>query len=204
MPSFDQYLNEFFSTPRTLEAQLLAPNAKSIQDICNVLIPALESNKEGKRWSKWSPSIQKIISQFAGNTPAGVPLWAVAIKPDFFKKVRPHFRKSMWTTSTRGDGHGSGRADLYSLQLVNLTANSSNAAALRAVWQSIIDARVFVKHLSPPFRFTGRRGSLGSHVTEVNTGVTAVRKSDGYWMHIERACATPCIEYRLAREPNYD
>jgi len=193
MPSFDQHLREFFSKPRTLEAQLLAPNAKAILAICDVLIPALESNREGKRWSKWSPSIQKIISQFAGNTPAGVPLWAVAIKPDFFKKVRPHFRKSMWKTSTRGDGYGSGRADLYSLQFVDLTAK---------MWQSIIDARVFVKHLSPPFRFTGRRGSCGSHVTEVNIGVTAVRKSDGYWMHIGRACATPCIEYRLEIEPN--
>ena len=196
MPSFDQYLNEFFSKPRTLEAQLLAPNAEAIQAVCTATIPAL---------AKVAPTeCQELISQFAGNTPAGVPLWAVAIKPDFFKKVRPHFRKSMWKTSTRGDGYGSGRADLYSLQCVDLTANSSNAAALRALWQSIIDARVFVKHLSPPFRFTGRRGSCGSHVTEVNTGATAVRKSDGYWMHIERACATPFVEYRLEIEPNYD
>ena len=183
---------------------MLAPNAEASQAVCTATIPAL---------AKVAPTeCQELISQFAGNTPAGVPLWAVAIKPDFFKKVRPHFRKSMWTTSTREDGYGtgrgvgrgSGRTELYSLQLVNLTANSSNAAALRAVWQSIIDARVFVKHLSPPFRFTGRRGLLGSHVTEVNAGVTAVRKSDGYWMHIERACATPFVEYRLEIEPNYD
>jgi len=194
MPSFDQYLGEFFSKPRTLEAQLLAPNAEAIQAVCTATIPA---------FAKVAPTeCQELISQFAGNTPAGVPLWAVAIKPDFFKKVRPHFRKSMWKTSTRGDGYGSGRADLYSLQFVDLTAK---------MWQSIIDARVFVKHLSPPFRFTGRRGSCGSHVTEVNIGVTAVRKSDaaslrssaaGYWMHIGRACATPCIEYRLEIEPN--
>ena len=186
MPSFDQHLREFFSKPRTLEAQLLAPNAEAIQAVCTATIPAFAK--------VLAPTeCQELISQFAGNTPAGVPLWAVAIKPDFFKKVRPHFRKSMWKTSTRGDGYGSGRADLYSLQFVDLTAK---------MWQSIIDARVFVKHLSPPFRFTGRRGSCGSHVTEVNTGVTAVRKSDGYWMHIERACATPCIEYRLVIEPN--
>ena len=186
MPSFDQHLREFFSKPRTLEAQLLAPNAEAIQAVCTATIPAFAK--------VLAPTeCQELISQFAGNTPAGVPLWAVAIKPDFFKKVRPHFRKSMWKTSTRGDGYGSGRADLYSLQFVDLTAK---------MWQSIIDARVFVKHLSPPFRFTGRRGSCGSHVTEVNTGVNAVRKSDGYWMHIGRACATPCIEYRLEIEPN--
>ena len=180
MPSFDQHLREFFSKPRTLEAQLLAPNAEAIQAVCTATIPALAKVVA-------PTECQELISQFAGNTPAGVPLWAVAIKPDFFKKVRPHFRKSMWNTSTRGDGYGSGQADLYSLQFVDLTAK---------MWQSIIDARVFVKHQPPPSRFpsrfTGRRGSCGSHVTEVNTGVTAVRKSDGSFAAAASLLATGC------------
>ena len=41
-------------------------------------------------------------------------------------------------------------------------------------------------------------------VTEVNLGATAVRKLDGYWMHIGRACATPFFKYTLTIEPNYD
>ena len=197
MSSFDQYLGEFFSKPRTLEAQLLAPKAEAILAICDVLVPALESSKDSHGSSKWSPPIQKIISQFAGNTPAGVPLWAVAEHPEFFKNIRRHLRKHMWTESWETGGHGSGRSRVYSLHFANLTRN---------LWQHVIDNRVSVKHQPPPSKFPRRsRSSMDkSTVREVNSGATAVLKHDGYWMHIGRACATPCVEYSLDIEPNYD
>ena len=70
MASFDQFLDDFYSKPRTLEAQLLATNAMVIQDACAVSIPALANIL--------SLDCQKMISYFVGNTPAtcrcGLPL----------------------------------------------------------------------------------------------------------------------------------
>jgi len=196
MPSFDEYLDEFFSTPRTLEAQLLAPNAEAILAICDQPIPALDSLKNLAGSSKWPRCAQKIISQFYGNTPAGVPLWAVAKRPEFFKNIRRHLRKHMWTESWEPGGHGSGRSRVYKLQFVNLN---------RLVWQHVIDNRLVVKHEPPPSKFPRPSHSLAeSRVTEVNSGGTAVRKADGYWMHIGRARAVPALEYTLVTEPNYN
>ena len=59
MTSFDQHLREFFSTPRTLEAKLLAPKAKVIQEACAVMIPALAK--------VLSTDCQHMISHFVGN-----------------------------------------------------------------------------------------------------------------------------------------
>jgi len=196
MPSFDQHLREFFSKPRTLEAQLLAPKAEAILAICDQPIPALDSLKTLAGSSKWPRCAQKIISQFYGNTPAGVPLWAVAKNPDFFKDTRRYLRKHMWSESIDTESRGSGRSRVYSLQFANLTRN---------MWQHVIDNRVSVKHQPPPSKFPRRSRSLAvSTFHEVNSGATAVRKYDGYWMHIGRACATPCVEYSLEIEPNYD
>ena len=78
MPSFDQYLDEFFSTPRTLEAQLFTPKAKVIEDVCTVNIPALRR----RNFDVVPVTLQKMISQFVGNTPASVPMWAVAVAPE--------------------------------------------------------------------------------------------------------------------------
>ena len=185
--SFDEHLRDFFSTPRTIEAQLLAPKAKVIQDTCAVMIPALAR--------ALSTDCQHMISHFAGNTPANVPLWAVAVEPEFFKGARPHLEKNMWTTTVSGDGHGSGRVNLHRLHLANLTT---------AMWRRVIKDRVAVEHEPPPSKYPSRRTRWASYISEVNKGATAVLNRDGYWMHIQRSNATPFVEYGLDIEPNYD
>ena len=133
------------------------PKAKTIKDACAVKIPALAKAV--------TVDCQHIISHFAGNTPAGVPLWAVAVAPKFFKGARPDLRKNMWSTSIRGDGHGSGRANLHLLRLLNLNA---------ALWRRIIEDKVMVEHEPPWTKYPSRRNRCASYISEVNTGATAV------------------------------
>ena len=187
--SFDEHLRQFFSKPRTLQAQLYEPAAKEIQDVCAIVIPALAKCL--------SAGCQKLISHMAGNTLVGVPLWAVATEPKFFKEARPHLRKHMWTKMFGSDSYGSGRTDLYTLDLKELSL---------AMWRHVIANRVRVCH-DPPrnFRnFNSRRGRCTSWITDVNYNGTAVKKSDGNWMQIMGADAKPRFEYRLCIEPNYD
>ena len=186
MTSFDAHLREFFSKPRTLQAQLYEPAAKEIQDVCAIVIPALAR--------VLSADCQKLISHMVGNTPAGVPLWAVATEPKFFKDVRPHLRKHMWTKMIGGDSYGSGRTDLYTLDLKELSL---------AMWRHVIANRVRAWH-DPPRNFKSRHGRRASCITDVNCSGTAVKKSDGYWMQIKGANATPRFDYSLCIEPNYD
>ena len=68
----------------------------------------------------------------AGNTPAGVPLWAVATNPKFFKDARPHLKKHMWSKMIRLEGHGSGRSDLHTIDLKDLSL---------AMWRHVIANR---------------------------------------------------------------
>jgi len=189
MPSFDQYLDEFFSKPRTLEAQLFTPNARVVEDMCAVKIPALR-----RRYSDVVPvALQKMISQFAGNTPAGVPLWAAVVAPQFFKDARPFLRKHMWTASISNGGHGDGRTTVYQLDLRMLSL---------AMWRKVIKHKVFVRY-ECRFR-NGRTSKGGSIIQDVNYNATAVQKYDGYWMQIQSSNATPRFEYGLCKELNYD
>jgi len=198
MPSFDQHLREFFSKPRTMEAQLLTPKARVVEDMCAVKILAFL-----RRNSNVVPvDLQKMISHFAGNTPAGVPLWAAVVAPQFFKDARPFLRKHMWTASISSGGHGDGRTDVYQLHLRMLSLASSEAAALRAMWQLVMKHKVLVRY-ECRFR-NGRTTKGGSIIKDVNYNATAVQKYDGYWMQIQSSNATPRFEYYLCTEPNYD
>jgi len=189
MPSFDQHLREVFSKPRTMEAQLLTPKARVVEDMCAVKILAFL-----RRNSDVVPvALQKMISHFVGNTPASVPLWAVADAPEFFKDARPFLRKHMWTASISGGGHGSGRTDVYNLDLRMLSL---------AMWRKVIKHKVFVRY-ECRFR-NGRTSKGGSIIQDVNYNATAVQKYDGYWMQIQSSNATPRFEYGLCKELNYD
>jgi len=188
MPSFDQHLREFFSKPRTMEAQLLTPKARVVEDMCAVKILAFL-----RRNSNVVPvDLQKMISHFAGNTPAGVPLWAAVVAPQFFKDARPFLRKHMWTASISSGGHGDGRTDVYQLHLKMLSL---------ALWQNVGKHKVSV-HYECLFRTGGSRKGASS-IMNVNYNATAVQRDDGYWMQIQSSNATPRFEYRLAIEPNY-
>jgi len=188
MPSFDQHLREFFSKPRTMEAQLLTPKARVVEDMCAVKILAFL-----RRNSDVVPvALQKMISHFVGNTPASVPLWAVADAPEFFKDARPFLRKHMWTASISGGGHGSGRTDVYKLDLRMLSL---------AMW------RVVIKHkVSAHYECMVRNVRIftASRIKNVNYNAAAVQKYNNSWMQIQDSNATPRFEYRLAIEPNYD
>ena len=142
----------------------------------------------------YDSQIIRWISYISGNTPGGVPVWAVATNPNFFKEARPILKRHMWQERRDSGGYGSGRSQDYTLDLEDLSL---------AMWGHVLMHHVQVWY-DPPRKFYGRHTHLHMPVVEINYNATAVKKTDGYWMQIKSSNATPRFDYSLCIEPNYD